>query len=578
MKNKITLGNDDISNIIKIYQEETIGVEALAGRFKVGKLKIKDILNQHNIPIKKKGAQIINGDSSEIEASRVFRYTVTDDSKKLIAVCKSTNRGFDDINNVSGALTSHILSTYGDVPIPSNTYQRKKYEKEYGKKWFEEYFDIKEVDKPIVKPCPYCDWCTSDLVNKSGQFMVHLMNEHSLTLNEYIKTHPEDSTYFKQNYNNESRIKELSSPTKHVICAVCGDRLKSLTQSHLKKHGLTPLEYKLKFPNSNLLSDELYAKFSEQFRKANVDMKPTWSSKGELEVLNYIQSLGFEVEKHRNRRLLDGKEIDLVLPELSLAIEYNGLYYHTEKMGKGFNYHLDKTKACNSIGYRLIHIFEDEWINSTELVKRKLKHILGVSDGIRIGGRLCKINEIDNKTKSEFLNNFHIQGDDKSDIKLGAYYGDKLIGVMTFNSKRVMTIDLEENTFELSRFATNYDYVVSGLASKFLNHFKKHFTPKKIVSFADRRWTLDAYDNLYTKLGFSLVNITKPNYWYYNSKVVKYKRLHKFGFGKSSLKKKYPELDFSKTERELMLELGYDRIWDCGLFKYELSCEKFRTN
>lgn len=137
MKNKITLANDDISNIIKIYQEETIGVEALAGRFKVGKLKIKGILNQHNIPIKKKGAQIINGDSSEIEASRVFRYTVTDDSKKMIAVCKSTNRGFDDINNVSGALTSHILSTYGDVPIPSNTYQRKKYEKEYGKKWFE---------------------------------------------------------------------------------------------------------------------------------------------------------------------------------------------------------------------------------------------------------------------------------------------------------------------------------------------------------------------------------------------------------------------------------------------------------
>lgn len=573
MKNKKILTDDDISNIIKQYQEETIGVEALAGKFNVGKLKIKAILIQHNIPIKKKGAQVTTGDSSEIEVSHVLRYAVTDDSKKLIAVCKLTNKEFDDVNNVSGALTSHILSTYGDVPIPTNTYQRKKYEKQYGKKWFEEYFDVKEVDKPIMKDCPYCDWSTSDLANKSGQFMVHLMNDHSLTLKEHLKHHPEDSTYFKTNYNNELRVKELSSPTKHIICAVCGDKLKSLTQSHLKKHDLTPLEYKLKYPKSNILSSELHDKFSEQFRKANIDMKPTWSSKGELEVFDYIQSLGFEVEKHRNRSLLDGKEIDLVLPELSLAIEYNGLYYHTEKMGKGFNYHLDKTKACNSIGYRLIHIFEDEWVNSPELIKRKLNHILGVSDGIRIGARLCKISEIDNKTKSDFLNNFHIQGDDKSDVKLGAYYNDGLIGVMTFNSKRLMTNDLEEGSFELSRFATNYDYVISGLASKFLNYFKKKFSPERIISFADRRWTLDAYDNLYTKLGFSLVNITKPNYWYYNSKIARNKRLHKFGFGKSSLKKKHPELDFSKTERELMLELGYDRIWDCGLFKYELVCE-----
>ena len=113
---------------------------------------------------------------------------------------------------------------------------------------------------------------------------------------------------------------------------------------------------------------------------------------------------------------------------------------------------------------------------------------------------------------------------------------------------------------------------VEALAGKLIKRFINDYNPKNIISFADRRWTLDAYDNLYTKLGFSLVNITKPNYWYYNSKIARNKRLHKFGFGKSSLKKKYPELDFSKTERELTLELGYDRIWDCGLFKYELIC------
>ena len=72
-------------------------------------------------------------------------------------------------------------------------------------------------------------------------------------------------------------------------------------------------------------------------------------------------------------------------------------------------------------------------------------------------------------------------------------------------------------------------------------------------------------------MGFNLVAITKPNYYYYNSKVSKYKRFHKFGFGKNNLKKRFPDLDYTKTEKELTSELGYDKIWDCGLFKYELK-------
>jgi hypothetical protein len=29
-------------------------------------------------------------------------------------------------------------------------------------------------------------------------------------------------------------------------------------------------------------------------------------------------------------------------------------------------------------------------------------------------------------------------------------------------------------------------------------------------------------------------------------------------------------LDFTKSEKELTTELGFERIWDCGLIKYEL--------
>jgi hypothetical protein len=204
------------------------------------------------------------------------------------------------------------------------------------------------------------------------------------------------------------------------------------------------------------------------------------------------------------------------------------------------------------------------------MVKNKIKHLLKINDGIKIGARKTEIKKIEFKEKSVFLNNNHIQGNDSSIISYGAYFNDILIGVMTFNDKRNMTKSID-GEFELTRYAVKQDYIVNGLASKIIKRFINDYSPKKIISFADRRWTPDGNNNLYTHMGFKLCEIIRPGYSYYNSKVDRYKRFHKFGFGKNSLKRKFPELDFSKTEKELMTELGYDRIWDCGLFKYELT-------
>lgn len=123
------------------------------------------------------------------------------------------------------------------------------------------------------------------------------------------------------------------------------------------------------------------------------------------------------------------------------------------------------------------------------------------------------------------------------------------------------------DNYDLTRFATNFNYIYQGLASKLLKHFINDYKPASIISFADKRWTLDKDNNLYTKLGFRLVNTLFPDYKYYNKKVDKYKRFHKFGFRKQTLHRKYG-LDLSMTETEMVKVLGYDRIWDCGLFKY----------
>jgi len=108
--------------------------------------------------------------------------------------------------------------------------------------------------------------------------------------------------------------------------------------------------------------------------------------------------------------------------------------------------------------------------------------------------------------------------------------------------------------------------------NKLLKYFIKNYSPNKIISFGDIRWVLDGNDNVYTKSGFKLTKTLPPDYSYHNSKISRYDRLHKFSFGKNSIKKKYPHIfDPAKTEWEMMQELGFDRIWDCGKFKYELE-------
>ncbi len=54
------------------------------------------------------------------------------------------------------------------------------------------------------------------------------------------------------------------------------------------------------------------------------------------------------------------KELDIYIPRLKLAIECNGIYWHSIDR-KYKNYHLNKTKACEKRNIKLVHIFEDEW-------------------------------------------------------------------------------------------------------------------------------------------------------------------------------------------------------------------------
>lgn len=283
---------------------------------------------------------------------------------------------------------------------------------------------------------------------------------------------------------------------------------------------------------------------------------------GEMDI--YTMLCGYfgkeNVELH-NRSILNNKEIDILIPSLKIGIEYNGLYWHSEKYNKGRWYHYKKMEECNKKGIKLIQIFEDEYLKNKSIVFNKIKHILNIPNvAPKIMGRKVLIKEIDNEKAKEFLNNNHIQGYTNSTINLGAYYQGILIGVMCFNKTGV------DNEWILNRFATDNKYICQGVGGKLFKYFIRNFNPETVKSFADRRWTINE-DNLYTKLGFKLVKKLNPDYRYISGSNSR-ERIHKFNLRKKTLHNKYG-FPIDMTEKEMVEKLGLYKIWDCGLYKYE---------
>jgi hypothetical protein len=282
-------------------------------------------------------------------------------------------------------------------------------------------------------------------------------------------------------------------------------------------------------------------------------------SKAEKEIFEFINSLGIDVIEN-DTSVLDGKELDIYIPSHNLAIEYNGLYWHSELFVDD-NYHLNKTESCEEKGVQLIHIFEDEWLYKQNIVKSRIKNILGLTEN-KIYARKCEIKEIDFKIVNEFLNKNHIQKTVKSKVNIGLYHNNELVSLMTFGSMRkIMGGVSNKDYYELLRFCNKLDTSVVGGASKLLKYFIKNYNPEQIISYADRRWS---NGGLYVSLGFSFIHNSKPNYWYLNDKT----REYRFKYRKSQLI--LDGYNPNKTEREIMFSRGIYRIYDCGNKKYQL--------
>ena len=263
-----------------------------------------------------------------------------------------------------------------------------------------------------------------------------------------------------------------------------------------------------------------------------------------------------------DRKLLEGREVDIYLPDHNLGIEINGLYWHSE-LFKDENYHINKTNDCENKDLLLLHIFEDEIKFKLNIVKSIINSKLNIFEN-KFFARKCEIKEIyNNNIIRNFLETNHLQGFVGSKVKIGLFYNDELLSLMTFGKKRIALGNKVKNNneYEMLRFCNKLNTQVIGGASKLLKYFIKKYQPKSILTFADRRY---GNGNLYKQLGFKFIENTKPNYYYF--KVNEMVRHHRFKFRKDVLVRN--GFNSNKTEREIMFELGYLRIYDSGNKKF----------
>lgn len=292
-------------------------------------------------------------------------------------------------------------------------------------------------------------------------------------------------------------------------------------------------------------------------------------SNEQYEIYDFIKSLIPDEEVlYDDRKTLNGLELDIYIPGRNLAIEYNGAAFHS--FGKSsysplnnFNdestkkkNHLTKTEMCEDLGIKLLHIFSTD---NQEIWKDMILNYLGFSK--RIYARKCIIKEVQNKEAKEFLDLNHLQGSINSSIKLGLYYNSELVSIMTFAKSRYT----KTTQYELMRFCSLRKHNVIGAASRLLKHFERIYSPKSLVSYANRRWS-STLGNVYDSLGFSLSHISGINYFYFklNENIIH----SRVKFQKHKLPKILNVFDNKLSETENMYNNEYRKIYDSGNLVY----------
>lgn len=282
----------------------------------------------------------------------------------------------------------------------------------------------------------------------------------------------------------------------------------------------------------------------------------------------------FTAVEQRNRTLIGPKEVDIYLPDHKLAVEYCGMYWHShgdkDDERKNKQRHAEKHHLCAEQGVRLLTIYETEWLERPQMVKRLLRNAIGRSRG-KLMARKCELRKPTIQEARAFYEKYHPQGSTGTGDNFGLYHNDRLVACMRFTfGGNDRGHGARGRQWTLSRYATRLP--VAGAASRLFKVFVKEHNPNEVKSFSDNR----LFDGgMYEHLGFVLEADVPADYQVWSLKVGLrpkshyQRRLIPARLQEYGVKDHFDPKHDPRTEAEITYAMGARRIYDCGKKRWQ---------
>lgn len=381
--------------------------------------------------------------------------------------------------------------------------------------------------------------------------------------NNHAKT--EQTNLLKYGVKNQYQRPEIQNKIKETNLSRYGTKYytQSIDYKHKSKYTLSNKTNAEKQNAIDKYKNTCLKKYNVPYyclSKKCIKSRQTRTSKPNMDFANILEknNLKFSAEYRLDTKLFDFK-VDDTLIEINPTATHNSTWGIFTPVGLDKNYHHEKTKLALTNNFKCIHIFD--WDNVDKIIE------IILTKKSKIYARNCEIKLIDNTVCDTFLNMYHLQCTCKNQtIKLGLYYNNELIQVMTFGKPRYN----KKYEYELLRLCTKAGYISVGGAEKLFNYFIKNYNPSTIISYCDNS---KFNGNIYKKIGFNLDTYGNPSKHWYNIKTKKhitdnllrqrgFDQLFNTNYGKGT------------SNEDLMRVAGFVEIYDCGQSTYVYTNNK----
>ena len=303
----------------------------------------------------------------------------------------------------------------------------------------------------------------------------------------------------------------IKNKTMKEIADENGVNIKTVSKK-LKNNNLTKSSMDIYKSQKNSLSNPIirakaeYNKKRKREENANVNLNFIEDSDC-MDRLNELKKIFRGMNLDKDEKTLYNNKLKIKAVPISYYSEITSNINNTETFLYFTDYELNNIRTFNKIR-----------ANITNKLNLNI---------FRISAKKCVVRELTVEEKNLFLDLYDFNGPDKSNVKLGLFYYDELVAVMTFSTF------VKKYNWKLNRFCVKEDYSVYGGASKLFNYFKANYLKKDetVVAYSDKR----KFDGkIFDVLGFKrLTDNTYTTSWYKdnvllpdNRSLYKYSEMH----------------------------------------------------